>query len=87
MGELEHVTFGDQPVTEIDALDGKVVAAAIDKPPAIGMNEVRRRGDRRPGEERGEERNCAGAHRQPGLKQHFVAPADRKNYSKVKIRQ
>ncbi len=43
--ELEHVAFGDQPIAEIDSLDGKSVAAAIDQARALGMDEVGRRGD------------------------------------------
>ena len=40
MFELEHVAFGNQPIAEIDALDGELIAAAVDQPRAVGMDEI-----------------------------------------------
>ncbi len=48
MRELEHVAFGDQPVPEVDALDGKTVAVLVGEMRPIGMDEVTRCGDRGP---------------------------------------
>ena len=45
--ELEHVAFGDQPVAEIDPLDGEPLARRIDETGALGANEVGRCGDSR----------------------------------------
>jgi GntP family gluconate:H+ symporter len=44
--ELEHIAFRDQPVTEIDSLDGKAVTMTIDQTRPLGANEFGRRGDR-----------------------------------------
>ena len=45
--ELEHVAFGDQPVAEIDPLDGEPLALRIDKPRAVGVDEIGRGAARR----------------------------------------
>ena len=41
--ELEHVAFGDQPIAEIDPLDGEALALRIGQVRAVGMDEIRRR--------------------------------------------
>jgi len=40
--ELEHIAFRNQPVSEIDSLDGKAVPARIDEVCPFGMDEARR---------------------------------------------
>src|SRR5208282_460921 len=47
MREPEHIAFRDQPVTEIDALDGKAVTVDVDKARPFGVDEIERRGQAR----------------------------------------
>lgn len=48
MSEPKHIAFWDQPVTEIDSFDGKVVPVDVDKARSFGMDEIERRGHARP---------------------------------------
>ena len=56
--ELEHVAFGDQPIAEIDPLDGEALALRIGQVRAVGMDEIRRRRDGGAGaDDQGEEKH------------------------------
>ena len=48
LDELEHVAFGDQPVPEVDALDGKTISRGVDEVRPLGVDEITRCGDRGP---------------------------------------